>query len=66
MTDEKKGETSGDEVARREHEADALGDMRGDAQRGGRLPTDEVDTGDAPRPADGDARSGIPSRSFNL
>jgi len=66
MTDEKKGSPSGEESVRREHEADELGDMRGDAQRGGRLPTDEVDTGDAPRPADDDARSGIPSRSFNL
>ena len=49
-----------------ERAADRLGDMKGDPQRGGRLPEDEVDTGDEPRPADEDARSGIPSRSFNL
>jgi hypothetical protein len=60
------GSPADSDAKRREHEADKLGDMRGDTQRGGRLPSDEVDTGDAPRPADGDAKSGIPSRSFNL
>jgi hypothetical protein len=50
----------------RERAADRLGDMKGDPQRGGRLPDDEIDTGDKPRPADEDARSGIPSRTFNL
>lgn len=46
--------------------ADRLGDMSGDPQRGGRLPEAENDAGDEPRPADEDAKSGIPSRSFNL
>jgi hypothetical protein len=51
---------------RKEQEADRLGDMSGDAQRGGRLPNDEVDTGKEPRPADKDAHDGIPSKTFNL
>ncbi len=50
----------------REQAADRLGDMKGDPQRGGRLPEDGIDTGDEPRPADESARAGIPSRSFNL
>ena len=50
-----------------ESQADRRGDQAGDAQRGGRLPTAEGDSADSePRPADERARSGIPSRSFNL
>ena len=47
-------------------QADRLGDQAGDPQRGGRLPTAEGDGSDEPRPADESARSGIPSKSFNL
>ncbi len=45
---------------------DRLGDMSGDPQRGGRLPQPEAEAGNKPRPADESARSGIPSRSFDL
>ena len=56
-----------DEALRaRESEADRQGDQAGDAQRGGRLPSAEGQDDEAPRPADEHARSGIPSRSFNL
>lgn len=49
-----------------EQNADRQGDIAGDPQRGGRLPTAEGDKGDEPRPADESARSAIPSKSFNL
>jgi hypothetical protein len=61
------GEATGDGARqRKEQEADLRGNRDGDPQRGGRLPDSDVDTGDEPRPADDSARSGIPSRSFNL
>lgn len=51
---------------RNEEQADRLGDMNGDAQRGGRTPDPQADAGKEPRPADKDAHDAIPSRSFNL
>lgn len=54
------------DVEREREHADRLGNRNGDPQRGGRLPTAESEAGDEPRPADEDAKSAIPSRSFNL
>lgn len=47
-------------------QADREGDISGDPQRGGRMPSAEGDSSDEPRPADDSAKSAIPSRSFNL
>lgn len=55
-----------EELRARESEVDRQGDQSGDPQRGGRLPSAQGDKSDEPRPADDSARSGIPSRSFNL
>lgn len=51
---------------KRDEREDRIGNMSGDAQRGGRPAENEADTGKAPRPADDQAHEGIPSRSFNL
>jgi hypothetical protein len=68
MDDKRKTDAACDEEALRAEESaeDRRGDQAGDAQRGGRLPTADGDDDREPRPADEAARSGIPSRSFNL
>lgn len=55
-----------DDSKRKDRAEDRIGDMSGDAQRGGRPSENDADTGKPPRPADEAAHEGIPSRSFNL
>ena len=69
MNDAEKRKTDAtcEDEALRESPEDRRGDRDGDPQRGGRLPTAGAGAGDdEPRPADEEARGGIPSRSFNL